>query len=85
MAAKKGGVINNPISHCPRGQGGRTFSRIKPGAKKFAGSESQKWRGQTPGPKNKRERFPVADPYYDWLNDPDDLAAALAVFYKQNK
>ncbi len=28
--------INDPISHCPNGQGGRTFSRSKPGGKKHA-------------------------------------------------
>lgn len=28
--------INDPISHCKNGQGGRTFSLLKPGGKKHA-------------------------------------------------
>lgn len=74
---------NEPISHCPNGQGGRTFSRMRPGGKKYAPpghapNEAHKRTmfSKTEGPKDSRERFPHGK-YYDWYNDPDGLNAKL--------
>jgi hypothetical protein len=70
---------NDPISHCPGGQGGRTFSRLKPG--NGVGLRSSERRGLRqklqPVPSGK-ERFPFGK-YYDWDLDPDNNNTELGV------
>lgn len=69
----RGSIQNNPISHCFKGQGGRTFSSMKPGGKK-SGSESRKMRQKTAPQPSGRQRFPFGK-WYDWIVDPDKLTA----------
>ena len=77
-------IINDPISHCKRGQGGRTFSRMKPGNKKWgSGNEasSRKMRSKNQRKPTGARRYPFGK-YYDWENDPEKKLRALIKFNK---
>lgn len=83
MAAAHG---NDPISHCKNGQGGRTFSRMKPGNKGTSnkGSERLKLRQKVQSVPRGRGQYPFGK-YYDWQNDPDNKSEALSLFMKKHK
>jgi hypothetical protein len=73
----RGNIFNNPISSCPRGQGGRTFSRLKPKGKKHAPpgcppneAHSRHLRQKVQPIPRGRARFPYGK-YYDWQADPE--------------
>lgn len=77
MASNK--TINDPISHCPKGQGGRTFSRSKPGVNKNGkGSEHLSLRQKVQPKPSGSVRFPHGR-YYDWDKDPDGLNRKLGI------